>query len=106
MTCVGDDGEPGVSRKFQTRFISNKILTIPLILMTWEDDGFGEETKESFERAPATFKMNLEATRLNAFKSLENDDVGLKFHLKMLEFMNSMNQNHKFGKDNKVRQDK
>jgi hypothetical protein len=24
----------------------------------------------------------------------------------MLEFMNSMNQDHKFGKDNKVRQDK
>jgi hypothetical protein len=38
--------------------------------------------------------------------SLENCDVGLKFQLKMLKFMESMNQEHKWGKSMRARQDK
>jgi hypothetical protein len=37
---------------------------------------------------------------------LEGGDVGLKFQLKMLEFMDSVNQELKRGKDKGVRQEK
>ena len=54
--------------------------------------------KESFERDPAKLKYNLEVRLPNASKNLEGSDVGLKFQLKMLEFMTFINQELKHSK--------
>jgi hypothetical protein len=58
----------------------------------WEYGGFGKEMGESIERTPANLKENLGARFPNALMSLESCDVGFKFQLKMLKFMDSMNQ--------------
>ena len=58
----------------------------------WVYGGFGKELGESIERTPANLKENLGAILPNAPMSLESCDVGLTFQLKMLEFMDSMNQ--------------
>lgn len=50
------------------------------------------EIKKSFERDPTNLKENLGAKLLNAPKNLENFDVGMQFQLKMLEFMDFLNQ--------------
>jgi hypothetical protein len=42
----------------------------------------------------------------NATKSLEGGDVGLKFKLKMLEFMDSVNQEFKCDKVKRVQKNK
>ena len=58
--------------------------------------------EESFERAPGNLQESLGAILPNAPKSLESGDVGLKFQLQMLEFMDSMNQERKCGKEERV----
>jgi hypothetical protein len=58
----------------------------------WEYGGFGKGMEESIERTPANLNENLGARLPNAPMSLESCDVGLTFQLKMLEFMDSMNQ--------------
>lgn len=62
------------------------------------------EIEESLERAPAYFKENLGTRLQNAYKSLVSSNVRLKFQLKMLEFLNFMNQELKRGKNKRVRQ--
>jgi hypothetical protein len=47
---------------------------------------------EFIEKTPANLKDNLGARLPNAPMSLENGDAGLTFQLKMLEFMDSTNQ--------------
>ena len=59
--------------------------------------GFGEEMEDSIEMAPANLEENLGARWPNALKILENDNVGFNFQLKMLEFMDFMNQELKCG---------
>jgi hypothetical protein len=54
--------------------------------------GFGKEMGESIERTLANLKENLGVRLPNAPMSLESCDVGFKFQLKILEFMDSMNQ--------------
>jgi hypothetical protein len=58
----------------------------------WEYGGFGKRMEESIERTPANLNENLGARSPNAPMSLESCDVGFTFQLKMLEFMDSMNQ--------------
>ena len=58
----------------------------------WEYGEFGKDMGESIERTLANLKESLGARLPNAPMSLESDDVGLTFQLKMLEFMDSMNQ--------------
>jgi hypothetical protein len=58
----------------------------------WEYGGFGKEMGESIERTSANLKENLGARLPNAPMSLESCNVGFKFQLKMLEFMDSLNQ--------------
>jgi hypothetical protein len=70
----------------------------------WEYGGFGKEMGESIERTLANLKESLGARLPNAPMSLESGDVGLTFQLKMLEFMDSMNQELQVGKE--VRADK
>jgi hypothetical protein len=70
----------------------------------WEYGGFGKEMWESIERTLANLKESLGARLPNAPMSLESGDVGLTFQLKMLEFMDSMNQELQVGKE--VRADK
>jgi hypothetical protein len=70
----------------------------------WKYGGFGMEMGESIERTLANLKDSLRARLPNAPMSLESGDVGLTFQLKMLEFMDSMNQELQVGKE--VRADK
>ena len=65
----------------------------------WEYGGFGKEIGESIERTPTNLKENLRARLLNAPLSLESCNVGLTFQLKMLKFMDSMNQELQVGKE-------
>ena len=58
----------------------------------WEYGGFGKGIGESIERTSANLKENLGARLPNAPMSLESCDVGFKFQLKILEFMDSMNR--------------
>jgi hypothetical protein len=59
---------------------------------------------EFIEKTPANLKETLGARLPNAHMSLETCDVGLTFQLKMLEFVDSMNQELLVGKE--VRADK
>jgi hypothetical protein len=59
---------------------------------------------EFIERTPANLKESLGARLPNAAMSLESGDVGWTFQLKMLEFVDSMNQELLIGKE--VRADK
>jgi hypothetical protein len=70
----------------------------------WEYGGFCKEMGESIERIPANLKENLRARLPNAPLNLEICDVGLTFQLKMLEFVDSMNQELQVGRE--VRADK
>jgi hypothetical protein len=58
----------------------------------WEYGRFGKNMGESIERALANLKESLGARLPNAPMNLESGDVGLTFQLKMLEFMDNMNQ--------------
>ena len=71
--------------------MSKWILTTPLILNGQNDGRFCEKMEESPEVTFVNLKENLWARLSNASKNLENGDVGLKFRLKMLEFMDTMN---------------
>jgi len=53
----------------------------------------------------ANLKESLGARLSNAPMNLESCDVGLTFQLKMLEFMDSMNQELQVGKKMRARQD-
>ena len=65
----------------------------------WEYVGFGKEVGESIEWTPANLKESLGARISNAPMSLEICEVGLTFQLKILEFMNYMNQDLQVGKE-------
>jgi hypothetical protein len=65
----------------------------------WKYGGVGKEMGEFIERTPANLKENLGARLPNAPMTLESCDVGLTFQLKMLEFMDSMNQELQVGKE-------
>jgi len=68
----------------------------------WDDGGFGKEMEESIERTLINLEENPGAILPNASKSLEFFYVGLRFQLKKLEFMDSMNQELKCGKKMKA----
>ena len=57
-----------------------------------ENDWEYGEIGESIERTPANLQERLGARIPKAPMSLESCDLGLTFQLKMLEFMDSMNQ--------------
>ena len=65
----------------------------------WKYGGFGKEMGEFIERTPANLKESLGARLLNAPMSFESCDVGLTFQLKILEFVDSMNQEFLVGKE-------
>jgi hypothetical protein len=71
---------------------------------SWEYSAFGKDMGESIERTLANLKESLGVRLPNAHMSLESGDVGLTFQLKMLEFMDSMNQELQVCKE--VRADK
>jgi hypothetical protein len=71
-----------------------------------DDGATGEEVEEFLERGPENLEENSGARLPNVPESLEGGDVGLKFQLKMLEFMDSVNQELKRVKDERARQDK
>ena len=66
----------------------------------------GEELGESLGRGPENLEENLGARLPNATKSLEGGDVGWKFQFKIAEFMDSMTQKLKHGKDERACQHK
>ena len=57
-----------------------------------DDSGFGKENEEFIKKTHANLKENLGLRLPIAPKNLESGDVGLKFQLKKLEFMDFMNQ--------------
>jgi hypothetical protein len=69
----------------------------------WEYGGFGKEMGESIEWNPANLKESLGARLPNASMSLDSFAVGLTFQLKILEFMDSMNQEFQVGKEVRAR---
>jgi hypothetical protein len=88
--------------------MSKWILTPPLILMTMV--GMIMDSVRTW-KCPLigflhTLKRNSGARLSNAPESLENGDVGVRFQLKMLEFVDFGNQNLKCGKDERASQDK
>ena len=62
--------------------------------------------KEFFERDLVNLEENLEARLPNASENLEGGDIKLKFRLKIVELMDSINQELKRGKDKRAQQDK
>ena len=66
----------------------------------------GEEVEKSHEKVPVNLEENSKARLPNAPENLEGGDVGLKFQLKMLEFMDSMNQELKREKDKRAQKSK
>jgi hypothetical protein len=96
----------GCEAQIGTRIMSKWILTAPLFLITMvgKDGEYGKEMGESIKRTPANLKESLGTRLPNAPMSLESCDVGLTFQLKILEFMDSMNQ--ELLVDKEVRADK
>jgi len=81
-----------------TRIMSKRILT-PQMKMVWVMVHWVRKWGSPLIRNPANLEAHSEARLPNAPESLEGGDVGLKFQLKMLEFMNSVNQELKRGKE-------
>lgn len=63
------------------------------------DDGMNEDVEDSLEMDPLNLKENLGARPSNTSKNLDNSVVGLKLQLKMLKFMDFVNQKLKIGKE-------
>ena len=57
---------------------------------------------ESLYRVTLKDEEHLGTSLLNPLENLESSDVGLNFQLKMLEFMDSMNQEIKLGKEKRA----
>jgi hypothetical protein len=94
----GNEGEPGAFKKLR-RSKRNKDHVqedddpaIDSIDYDGDDGVTGEEVEETLERGPENLEENSRARLSNAPENLEGSDVELKFQLKMLEFMESMNQ--------------
>ena len=109
---ANDDGEPMSSKKLRRSkrkkdpVPEDVSLTIEANDNGVEDDGFDEEVEESLQRDASNDQGNLEARLPDPPVNLETGDVGLSFQLKMLEFMDSMRQEIKRGKEERARQDK
>jgi hypothetical protein len=96
----------GCDAQIVTRIMSKWILIAPLFLMTMDGNMVDLVRKwgSPLKRLPQTSKRVLGSRLPNAPMSLESGDVGLTFQLKMLEFMDSMNEELQVGKE--VRADK
>ena len=109
---AGDDREPEAYKKLRcSKWNKDHVQedvdpTINSNENGGDDGATGEEVEESLEKDPKNLEENLGARLPNAPESLEGGDVGLKFQLKMLEFMDSVNQELKRGKDKNAHQDK
>ena len=68
-----------------------------------EDGGFDEEVEESLQRDASNHQGKSRARLPDPPVNLETGDVGLSFQLKMLEFMDSMRQEIKCGKEERAR---
>ena len=102
---AGDDSEPGVSKKLRRSKRNKDHIqedfdpTINSNEMVWVMVHWVRKWGSPLIRNPANLEAHSEARLPNAPESLEGGDVGLKFQLKMLEFMNSVNQELKRGKE-------
>jgi hypothetical protein len=112
IKSVADDVEPRASKKLRCskrkkKILSTGILSPPLILMTMVEmmEQWGGSRWIPW-RDPANLEKHSVARLRNATKSLEGGDVGLKFKLKMLEFMDSVNQEFKCDKVKRVQKNK
>ena len=110
--CTNDSSEPMSSKKLQ-HSKRNKDPVPKDVSVTIDsndngvkDGGFGEEVEESFQRDASNVQEDLGARLPNPPLNLVTGDVGLSFQFKMLEFMDSMRQEIKRGKEERARQDK
>ena len=105
---ANDGGEPMSSKKLRRSkrkkdpIPEDVSLTIDANDNGVEDGGFGEEVEESLQRDASNDQGNSEARLLDPPVNLETGDVGLSFQLKMLEFMDSMRQEIKRGKEERA----
>ena len=110
--CANDGDESRSSKKLRCSkrkkdpVLEDVSLTIDSNDNSVEDGGFGEEVEESLRRDASNDQENLGARLPDPPVNLEMGDVGLSFQLKMLEFMDSMGEEIKHGKEEKARQDK
>jgi hypothetical protein len=101
----GYDGEPEASKRLRgSNWNKDHVkMDFDRIIVSndngWKYGGVGKEMGEFIERTPANLKESLGARLLNAPMSLESCDVGMTFQLKMLEFVDSMNQELLVGKE-------
>ena len=105
---ANDGGEPMSSKKLRCSkrkkdpIPEDVSLTIDANDNGVEDGGFGEEVEESLQRDASNDQGNSEARLPDPPVNLETGDVGLSFQLKMLEFMDSMRQEIKRGKEERA----
>ena len=111
--CANDGGKPKSSNKLERSkqskdpVLEDVFLTIDSNDNGVEDGGFGEKVEESLQRDASNDQGNSGASLLpDPPVNLEMEDVGLSFQLKILEFMDSMRQEIKHGKEERARQDK
>ena len=109
---ANDGGEPMSSKKLQHSkrnmdpVSEDVFLTIDSNDNGVEDGGFGEEVEESLQRDASNNQRNSRARLPDPPVNLETRDVELSFQFKMLEFMDSVRQKIKRGKEERARQDK
>ena len=89
----------------KTQFKNHIFIATTFIICHGGDDGeLDNEVEESLQKDPANLKKYSSARLLNAPKNLEIGDVEIQ--LKMFEFVDSVNQKLKRGKEGRGRQDK
>ena len=114
MCCRG--GEPKAFKKMQSSKWNKDLVEEGVAFAIDLNDnggdngghtsGIGVEVEEILQRSASNNKKNLGARLLDPLVNLEIGDVRLNFHLKMLEFMNFVNQEIKCGKEKRARQEK
>ena len=102
---AGYDGEPEASKRLRCSNWNKDHVkmdfdrTIVFNDNGWEDGEFGKKMGEFIKWTPASLKESLGARLPYTPMRLESCDVGSTFQLKILEFMDSMNQELQVGKE-------
>ena len=106
--CANDGDEPLSSKKLR-HSKQNKDLILEDVYFTidsngngGEDGGFGKEVEDFLQSDASNNQGNLRARLPNPPVNLGTGDVGLSFQLKMLEFVDSMRQEIKHGKEERA----
>lgn len=89
----------------QTMILSKRVFD-PVIDSNDNDGEMRRKVEDSLERDPANPEENFGTRLPNTPENFESGNVGLKFQLKILEYVDFVNQEFKHGKEKKAPQDK